>query len=284
MIRRPLHIAALILTFKRPAGLERLLASLARQALPPGSRLDVFVWNNDPGAKAGFAQDKITGSGMITVHEHVSGENLKMRAKRSLEDWCFQTSDAFDAIIHLDDDVVLEPGWISACLEAFDLGYDACGSVEDFQGRRVVSGQTELNLSRAPNGVGQWRWVWEDVEAHFGIRPARFAGHRAMMVQAGLARRARHDPHLRIGGEDLDYSLELERQGGRIAISERAVIRHRSANEEDAPGFRNHDDICQSWLRFYRKWGFVRLNAASEAGVSEAQWLDLFAKAAADDG
>lgn len=282
MIRPPVHIAALVLTYKRPIGLERLLRSLAEQALPACSRMDVFVWNNDPEAQKGFARRTISEVEHVTVHEHISAANLKMRAKRSLEDWCFEVSQAYDAIIHLDDDVVLEQGWVQACLEALDRGYDACGSVEDFQGRLVCSGQTELHLTRAANGIRQWRWVWEDVDPGFGVRPARFAGHRAIMVKADLAREALHDPHIRIGGEDLDYSLELERKGGRIAINERALIRHRSGDEQDAPGFRSYPDVCESWLRFYQKWGFVRLNAAAEAGLSEAEWLDLFAQANAD--
>jgi GT2 family glycosyltransferase len=278
------RVAALALTYRRPDSLARLIESVTTQELPPGVEGELFVWDNDPTAR--YDSHPIGGSVKQgwRAHLYISNFNVKMRAKRHLEDWCFASASTFDAVIHLDDDVVLEPGWIMACLDAFSVGFDACGSVERFNGALVCSGQTRLHLSESPIGVTQWQWKTEPVEPGFGIRPAEFAGHRAMMVRAGLARRVRHDPVMSIGGEDLDYSLALVDDGGHIALSEHARIRHRSGGEEDAVGFRTNADVIESWRRFYRKWGFVRRNAASEAGLCNEDWLALFAAGAGDNG
>lgn len=269
-------IAYLVLTYKRPESLTALLNSLSRQALPEHARPHVFIWDNDPQAGPLTALWQSHLSGPWRVQTRTATENLKMRAKRSLEDWCFASIENPDLIVHLDDDVVLSDGWTRACLEALDQGYDACGSVEYVQAQLVCSGQTRLDFAAHPSGVRMWTWRWEPVSAHFQVEPASFAGHRAIMVRGSLARKALHDPEIRIGGEDLDYSLGLAAVGGKISISKDALIDHRSLGESDAPGFRSTEDVLTSWRRFFNKWGFVRLNAAGEAGMSVDAWADQF--------
>jgi GT2 family glycosyltransferase len=215
----------------------------------------------------------------------VSDRNWKMKGRRLLEDVCFDGADAGvnGFIVHLDDDVVLRPGWLPAALAAArDFGWGAVGSIEDHRGRIVYSGQTRLALRRVAvdaTALTVWEWEWQSPPSLSGTVEAEFAGHRALLVEAGLAARARHDPAYLIGGEDLDYSLALRRAGARLGLSHEARIAHRHAGEEDAPQFRTREDVVTSWLHFFRKWRFVRLGAAREAGMEEADWLRLFASA-----
>jgi hypothetical protein len=276
-----MQITYLILTYQRPEGLAGLLDSIAAQALPEGAKSRMIIWDNDP-ASRGDRSLESRHRGAAELRYIVARKNHKLEARRLLEDVAFEgcgpdDTPSDDVVVHLDDDVVLEPGWLIAAVEASRRrNWGAVGSVESYEGRLVYSGQTRLNLADMTidgRPIKVWRWEWQDVPAQVGEVAAVFAGHRALLVNAGLAARARHDPCYRIGGEDLDYSLTLTKAGGQIGLSPLARIVHRGHGEEDAFQFRSRDDVVSSWRHFYRKWGFVRLNAATEAGMDENSWL-----------
>jgi len=268
-----------ILTHDRSSSLLALLASIYGVELPRGARVKIFIWDN------ASTQEHYE---RVRLHPYCkdknvcylrSLENSFMCGKRHLEeailnDWhaernCF--------VIHLDDDVQLSQAWlVSAWSALVDRGWDASGSVEMWKGRRIYSGQKELDIIEQDidgRRVKVWNWLREPVPTSEERWNVQFAGHRALLVRMEAVSRVRHDRELLIGGEDLDYSLTLRRAGCSIGIAHGSLICHRGLGEKDAEGFRTYDKVLSSWRRFYRKWGFVRRDACSEAGLPELDWL-----------
>ncbi|WP_369199226.1 glycosyltransferase family 2 protein [Streptomyces sp. PU-14G] len=260
----------LVLAYERPEGLKSLLASIrAQRADAPAA--DITVLDNASRAETGTVLKR-------TCQEYGarylrSEKNVFMRGKRVLEDHVFDEGPVPDVAVHLDDDVVLSEDWQEEVTAVLRAGrYAACGSVEPWEGELVYSGQRELrfteqHMAGRPRQI--WDWEWQRVGSISGTVPVEFAGHRAMAVLGEVATKLRHDDTYRIGGEDLDYSLELRKLGGHeIAIATGAVIQHRAHGEVDAPGFRTPENVISSWRHFYAKWSFLRANACGEAGMS----------------
>ncbi|MFD7708857.1 glycosyltransferase family 2 protein [Streptomyces sp. NPDC059785] len=272
-----MRIHFLVLAYERPKGLESLLASIRAQRDHSGT-MDITVLDN-----ASRPEQSTLLQATCLAHEarYVrSPENVFMQGKRLLEDLVLDEGRVPDVVVHLDDDVILEPGWVSRTTEVLRAGrHAACGSVEHWQGELVYSGQRELKFTElsATSGppVRCWEWEWQRVGRETGTVAVEFAGHRAMAVLGEVARDLRHDTAYRIGGEDLDYSLELRQLDGRsLAIATSAVIQHRAHGEKDAPGFRTADNVISSWRHFYGKWGFLRANACSEADMTLAEFVE----------
>lgn len=268
----------LILTYRRPESLFRLLESVLAQSIAGQVKFRMLIWDNDGDGPRAF-KDSTTASDP-RIKYLPSPTNLKMVGKRALEDYLFDlcAPDPTDWVVHLDDDVVLSDRWLESALDSAKAeGWSACGSTESWKGELVYSGQTRLRRhSSLPNGPQDlWSWHFEQVPDGSGPVVVEFAGHRALLVRAAIANAVRHDGDMRIGGEDLDYSLSLRAAGATIGIEPRAFIHHRSNGEKDAEGFRIPPDVITSWRTFYLKWGFVRVNAAAEAGVEQSTWLDL---------
>jgi hypothetical protein len=265
----------LVLTHDRPEGLRALLASVRKQD-GGGEECRIIVLDN------GSASENARQAAKI-CHEHdarheYSVENTFMRGKRILEDLAFAEGRVPELIVHADDDVVLGPGWLAAVTEPIQGGrFAACGSVENYQGRRVFSGQQDIRITEDivdDRPVRVWEWEWEEVGTIKGTVPVEFAGHRALAVLGDLAAKRRHDPAYLIGGEDLDYSLELRMSAPQgLAIATSAAIQHRAGGEQDATGFRTPENVLVSWRHFYRKWGFLRRNACSEAGLTPEDFV-----------
>jgi hypothetical protein len=280
----PVRTHFLVLAYERPKGLTSLLASIRAQHGFSGS-VDITVLDNAsrPHVSALLEAACLTYEARYVRHT----ENAFMRGKRLLEDLVLDEGPVPDVVVHLDDDVILEPGWLTETTAVLRGGrHAACGSVEHWQGELVYSGQTELRFTEMPRPSGGqlrcWEWEWQRVGTTTGIVPVEFAGHRAMAVLGEVASAVRHDEVYRIGGEDLDYSLELRRDLGSdaLAIATSALIQHRANGEEDAPGFRTPDNVISSWQHFYAKWGFLRTNACTEAGMT----LDQFVTAVTTSG
>lgn len=270
-----------ILTHNRPDSLLALLRSIDGQVLPPGWRKRIVIWDN---ASAPEHRDKVLSGvrvGKPEIRYEYSSRNLFMPAKYELERIVLDSCDSADDLFsHLDDDVQLEPGWVHAAVDAMtNHGFDVCGSVEPREGILMVSGQSELALREVTVGTVRlrvWDWIWEPVGSR-GVTSVVFAGHRALLTTVSCIEKVRHSQDLLIGGEDLDYSLELKKAGFRLCISPAAEIRHRAGGESEIPGFRSPQRVIDSWKHFHGKWGFVRMDACKEADLLPEDWVRLFA-------
>ena len=270
-----------ILTHNRSLSLIALLDSIYQLEFPPRANYRIFVWDNSSDQEHHQQFSKSIFFNKKNLYYFRSVENVFMRGKYELEKLILKECDDQEEcfLIHLDDDVQLTRTWLMNAFFALqNLGWDACGSVENWLGRLVFSGQTKLDIVEQlvdARIIRVWDWHWEPVPRELNQSSVEFAGHRALMVRMEIVQYVQHDPNLLIGGEDLDYSLTLRQAGYRIGIDHNALIYHRLLGEKDAKGFRTYDKVLHSWRRFYRKWGIVRRNASLEAGVSEEKWLRL---------
>jgi len=269
-----------ILTHNRPESLLALVQSIDRQALPGKWQKRIVIWDN---GSVPAARDKALSYQRLLepdVQYIYSKQNFFMVAKYELERVVLESCDSgADFFAHLDDDVQLEEGWLRAAIEAMTSeNFDVCSSVEPRDGVLMVSGQSELALREVTVGSSSlrvWDWVWEPVGTR-GITPVVFAGHRALLTRVACVEKVRHSQNLLIGGEDLDYSLELKKMGFRLCISPEAEIRHRAQGEMEIPGFRSPQRVIDSWRHFYQKWRFVRMDACKEADLRPEEWVRLF--------
>src|SRR5437773_53785 len=120
-----------ILTHNRPDSLLKLLQSIDEQKLPDGYQKQIVIWDNassDANRQRILASDRSRNSDVQYVY---SSRNLFMVAKYELERLVLsRCSDDGDFCAHLDDDVMLKPGWLCAALDAIGShGFDVCGSV-----------------------------------------------------------------------------------------------------------------------------------------------------------
>ncbi|WP_164983922.1 glycosyltransferase family 2 protein [Cellulomonas endophytica] len=245
----PLLVAIDVCTKLRPVGLAALLDSLA--ALEPASRpvrVAVVVVDNDPGASA---REAVTARAagypheLLYVHEPVPGIPVARNAgiEASLE-WArghapAGTEHPLHAVLVLDDDEVVVPGWLRVLLEVQEsTGADVVtGTVEPvFVGTPpawVVEGRfyererfptgTELNYARTSNVLVLGQVFTED-----GLR----------FASVGMQ-----------GGSDTFFFERVHRLGRRIVWADEAVV------SEEVPVSR----ISARWLvaRHYR-YGLVR--------------------------
>lgn len=283
-----MRVTFLVLTCNRPKSLMNVVGSILRMKFPTGVLRRIIVWDN------GDSEESVERSlarlnDERTEISYIRGsQNSFMRGKCYLEDeYLRRSSDQDKFVVHLDDDVQLSEGWLIGGMNALESnGWDACGSVETRGNRLVYSGQVVLNLesvSVADHAVTVWRWtqflVPEDGSKFCSVE---FAGHRALLVRRSVVEQVQHDPHMLIGGEDVDYSLAIREAGYSIGISHDAFIRHRASGEVDVDGFRESTRVLNSWRHFYKKWGFVRDTACREAGMDETTWLTAVSRRSAN--
>ena len=269
-----------ILTHNRPLSLLSLIRSIDEQTLPNNWVKRIVIWDNassDESRREFLASDRSIKPDVVY---QFSSQNLFMVGKYELERLVLAECDVDnDLYVHLDDDVLLEPGWLGAAVDAINnCNYDVCGSVEPREGKLIVSGQSKLRFRDVlveQHSIRVWDWTWEPVGAR-QVMDAEFAGHRALLTRMECVRKVRHSKDLYIGGEDVDYSLSLRGAGFRVGITRGAAIRHRASGEQEIAGFRTRDRVIESWKHFYRKWGFVRIDACREAGLTPDDWLRIF--------
>ena len=273
-----------ILTHNRSESLINLLKSIQSQTIDEKTEKKIIIWDN---ASSKDHREKFLNSEFSQdsrVNYIYSEVNSFMVGKLHLEKYILAnyqlTKDDF--VAHLDDDVRLDSEWTKYTLQTcLSNKWEACGSVEYWKGSLIYSGQSKLHFDDIPwqdKNIPCWVWQWEEVVDLQHEKQVRFAGHRAILVKSNAFIKVQHDPNLLIGGEDLDYSLALIKQGYTIGIHPKALIHHRSMGEVDAKDFRTHDKIIPSWKHFYKKWGFVRKNVNTELSITIDQWLDLLSQ------
>lgn len=154
-----------------------------------------------------------------------------------------------DFLVFLNNDLVLEPGWLEPMLAA--AGRPGTG----FVGNRQYSTVT---------GALDHRGVYFDVlgrplHDRRGWRPtalracSRYPAVTAACcaIAAGVFRQhGGFDPDFRNGYEDIDLCLRLGRCGYRHYVANRSRVRH---HVSASPG--RHADETPNWRRFHARWG-----------------------------
>jgi glycosyltransferase involved in cell wall biosynthesis len=101
------HIAVCVCTYKRPAMLDRLMASLREQDTQGAFRLSITVADNDREGSAAETVSRIAAAGPLPVHYVIEPEqNISLARNRAL------TSTAADYYACLDDDEFADRSWL----------------------------------------------------------------------------------------------------------------------------------------------------------------------------
>jgi succinoglycan biosynthesis protein ExoM len=201
-------VSICVATCRRPEGLSRLLTSLARMRLPKGIRVELIVVDNDPaGSAAAFLAGFAAPFAMRCFAE--PRRNIAHARNRAVEEargrW----------IAFVDDDEVVDPGWIEAYWSAVDAV--ACDGFFGPVQRRVEEVVTP----------------WLDVDRFFSgprladrasVGPGEFATNNAL-VRADLFDDRRFDPHFGLrGGSDTELFARMWSAGAQFCWCDTARV------------------------------------------------------------
>jgi succinoglycan biosynthesis protein ExoM len=197
-----------ICTYRRPAVVEAL-ASLARQALPPGTRLHVIVADNDAEPEA---RERILAAaaahGLDVSYLHAPARNISLARNA-----CLDTATA-PFVAFLDDDETAAPDWLAALLaEAERDGWDA-----------VLGPVKAVYAPDAPAWLAEGDFHSTSPTRAAGRIAKGYAGNVLIRREAIESRALRFDLRLgRQGGEDDDFFYRLTDAGGTIGYAPEAV-------------------------------------------------------------
>ena len=208
-VRSGVDVVVCVVTYRRPAPLARLLASLHQLAIPPGATVRVAVVDNDPAGSAGEVAAGAAGSLAISyVVEPKPG--IAAARNRAVE-----AALPCDLIAFLDDDMTVAADWLVravACLVAHDAD--------------LVNGVVE------PAFEGEHsRWVDATLFArqrHPTGTPLSQAATGGLLVRASVRRRLGplfDEGFGLLGGSDTEMSRRAVRAGMRIVFCREAVAR-----------------------------------------------------------
>jgi len=245
------NIAIIVLTVNQRDRTARCLSSLLASEQPPPH---VIVWDN--GSQDGTAEAIRAAFPDVLVHHHpvnlgvASGRN----AAAALAMQAFNPSH----LLFLDNDMLLEPGFVSALLQPFQadrrVGQTQAKLRFMHDRQRINDGggcRINFALGRTrPVGFGE-----VDRGQHDTPKPCVACGG-AMMVRAGIFNQlggfdALFDP---FGPEDLDFSLRLAKAGYQALYVPQAVAYHEVSHtfgEGYSEAYARHKS--RHWLLFARR-------------------------------
>jgi len=239
------HVSVCIATCRRPDGLARLLASLARQKLPPQTAIEVVVVDDAGDAPRCAAGPDFPHPLRWLVEPR---RNIALARNRALEvargRW----------LAFVDDDEEADERWLAAYLEA--------------QEREPMDGWFGPVLPELERNVTPWL----DPERfyararHATGTPASASDLRSgnCFLRASLFQERRFDPaYGRSGGSDLALFSGMLRSGARFAWCDEARVAER------VPAERHR----LAWLaRRAFRGGVVHTRIARGAGEDESSW------------
>ena len=203
----------------RPVGLVRLLASLARQKLPPGLSFEVVLVDNAPSESSRAAAQTWSGPGPLRRLEEPVG-NVALARNRAVD------AAAGRWLAFIDDDETAEEDWLAA-----------------FEGR-VRRGEADGLFGPVLPRLEEVVTPWLDAEA-FYARP-RFATGTILgrenlrtgnaLLRAALFQGRRFDPAFgRSGGSDAELFGRMLRSGARFEWCDEARVVEWIAPERHTP-------------------------------------------------
>ncbi len=205
-------VAIAIPTFRRPAGLERLLASLA--ALDTSASVRVIVADNDAEAHEGADLCRKQAPYRWSLESTVVAERGIAQARNALVERAL-ADPSVQFIAMLDDDEWVEPQWLSALLR-----------VQQETKADVVRGSVLREFETPPPS---WALGWEGIAAI--DQPTGYDGMIEGIGNVLIARacfeampKPWFDPQFGLtGGEDKDFFVRLNKLGKRFTRASDAV-------------------------------------------------------------
>ncbi len=232
-------MALCVLTYRRPAGLARLLGALRDLRLPDAAlEIRLVVVDNDPEASARAVCDALGSRLPFSISYLVEKRRGIPQARNAALGAAMATA---DFVAFLDDDEVPEPDWLAELLRVQRV-YDAdavtgpCLSRFDAPPPRWIEEGRFFERPRWPTG-----------------RPLHFAytGNVLVRTRSLAAMEALFDERMGLtGGEDGEFFQRFARAGHRIVWCDTAVV---------------HDSVPESCANL--RWILAR---AYRAGAAEA--------------
>ncbi|MGU3390545.1 glycosyltransferase family 2 protein [Sphingomonas sp. M1A8_2b] len=209
---RPETISICICTFRRPS-LERALASIAAQDLPPGVALRVVVADNDT---TDCRRTEILGIGQalgLDLHYvHAPAGNISIARNACLD------AAVSDWIAFIDDDEEAAPDWIAMLIAHradADIVFGVSQALYSDPGIAPWVAEADLHSNRIAGNDAPWNGYTANVmidrrvvERH-GLRFAEALGQT--------------------GGEDTAFFLAAHRVGARFGYAPRAIVYEETA-------------------------------------------------------
>jgi succinoglycan biosynthesis protein ExoM len=209
----PLRLGIAVCTYRRPAGLARLLSALAAEVATLGDPPVVIVVDND-GTDPGIAT-VAAGAADLDVRlcvEPVAGISAaRNRAFAEAE------AAGLTTLALIDDDEWPEPGWLAALLAR-----------RSETGAAVVGGVVVPEFPREAAGLVRWRRFWSVLPQARAGRPFVHATSNVLVDLAalrGLPRPLFADGHGLSGGGDLVFFSRLFDRGVAMAWATDAIVR-----------------------------------------------------------
>jgi glycosyltransferase involved in cell wall biosynthesis len=192
----------------RPAGLARLLESLARQKLPPGLAMEVVVADDAPGDASRAAAEAWEGPGPLRRLE-VGARNVAAARNRAVD------AAAGRWLAFVDDDETVEEEWLAAYLERVRAGFaDGCFGPVIPRLERVVKPwlDPEFFYARPRHPTGTLLAPGDLRTSNAWLRASLFQGRR-------------FDPaYGRSGGSDTELFGRMLRSGARFEWCDEARV------------------------------------------------------------
>jgi len=222
LVMFPVSVAVLICTYKRPAGLRSLLASLNKLAIDQGlADVTVYVIDNDA---SGSAREVVEASAMAWPTQYVVEPSAGIPAARTA---ALANGLAHDFVAFVDDDEVVSPGWLADLLRsAATYGSDA------------VAGPVRYEYP--PNTP-----AWIERGGFFDspdLRPGTempFAATNNLLMSCSRLREVglyQFDQRFAFtGGSDTAFTKEFTESGGRLTWSDRGEVRELVPPERATP-------------------------------------------------
>lgn len=251
---QPVRIATVMLTLNQRETTLAGLQSLMPQVEPCDR---VVVWDNGStdGTVAAIA------AGFPSVVARHNGENLGVAGGRNAGASLAQELFAPRYLLFLDNDLVLQPGFVGALLDVLESN----PSVGQVQGKLLYvdepdrindGGGIRINFllgSTLPVGLGEI-----DRGQHDTVAPCVSCGG-AMMVRADLFRQLGGFDEIfsPVGPEDIDFSLRLQAAGYKALYEPRAVALHKVSHTYESGGYSAIYARAKArhWLRFLARHG-----------------------------
>jgi len=204
--------SVVICTFNRKRWLEQCLEALLPQTGQAGGAEAIVVDGPSTDGTRPFLE-KLESEGRLVLVRQPSLDGISAAMNLGLK------RARGKVVCFIDDDAVIEPGWMKAILEPYDdpaVG-GVGGPVLDLQGNQVMGRYIVSEM-------GEWRESERDqrVPAGFPVMVGCNMSFRTVLLREAGG----FDPLFRYHQDETDACLRVQFRGGRICYAEAARVRH----------------------------------------------------------
>ena len=222
-------VSVVICTYKRPGTLDQALQSVFDQTLVPSTTIEIIVVDNCPQEATRAVVERYQRMARFPIRYVAEArEGVSFARNTGIE------SARGDIIAYLDDDEIAAPDWLEGMLQVYRLYPDAAavtGKVEpiwEIQPPAWFDDGFRLSVS-----IGGWGeeikrlcyphgWIWV---GNSSFRRTVFT--EIGMFDTRLGRRGKRQS----AGEETDLQCRIERAGGHIYYTPKALIQHHVPKE-----------------------------------------------------